>query len=623
MIKWRFPSNDHGQNYGINDTGVVDFQSDPMKFLAREILQNSLDAAISFPITIEFKSFEISMSEMPGKDQLLDTFERSNEYWKVLKNDKKTKNFFDKAIKEIKKEKCNFLRISDFNTTGLKGSREELNTDFINLTKSTGASDKCFGSGGSYGIGKYASFACSNFQTVLYSTYDINEEEAYQGVARLVTFKRQDGQTTQGTAFYGNDRNTPVFEQIQLDPNFKRQKGEYGTDIYVSAFKNIDDNWQEDIICSVLDNFLYSIWNNKLQVIVEKEKICRETLENIIEKYRDKFNKGNILNYYNLLTSENTVWYDHDFQNMGNLKIGILLGTEFNTNKTLMVRKTGMKIKEYKRKSNVVPFTAFLYIEGDKINQELKIIENQKHDNWDYKRHKNPNKAKMMLKALYSFVDDFITEQTESNNDTSIDAVGIGAFLPDLDTDGKDNKTETVSDKLMNVDIVAVEYKPSASKVSKKKKSGRRISKVKEKQEDVEEIDKETWSKEDKNENKKESNTNENKETKEKNKKPKQVDIIASNFRFMNLNKEDGKYVIAFVPDENAENGCVDLYLSGEVGRYKAKVSEAKLINGTCEINENVLSGIKFEKGKQVRVIVTLDYDEYCALEVDVYAIKK
>ena len=91
----------------------------------------------------------------------------------------------------------------------------------------------------------------------------------------------------------------------------------------------------------------------------------------------------------------------------------------------------------------------------------------------------------------------------------------------------------------------------------------------------------------------------------------------------MNLNKEDGKYVIAFVPDENAENGCVDLYLSGEVGRYKAKVSEAKLINGTCEINENVLSGIKFEKGKQVRVIVTLDYDEYCALEVDVYAIKK
>lgn len=58
------------------------------------------------------------------------------------------------------------LRISDFNTSGLTGSRAEVNTDWTNLTKSSGVSDKKGTSGGSFGIGKFAPFACSDFSTV-------------------------------------------------------------------------------------------------------------------------------------------------------------------------------------------------------------------------------------------------------------------------------------------------------------------------------------------------------------------------------------------------------------------------------------------------------------------------
>ena len=37
MIKWRFPSNDYGENKGINDSGVAMFRGTPLKSLAREI----------------------------------------------------------------------------------------------------------------------------------------------------------------------------------------------------------------------------------------------------------------------------------------------------------------------------------------------------------------------------------------------------------------------------------------------------------------------------------------------------------------------------------------------------------------------------------------------------------
>ena len=68
------------------------------------------------------------------------------------------------------------LRISDHLTSGLTGSRELINTNWTNLIKSSGVSDKKGASGGSFGIGKFATFACSDYASVFYSTYDINEE---------------------------------------------------------------------------------------------------------------------------------------------------------------------------------------------------------------------------------------------------------------------------------------------------------------------------------------------------------------------------------------------------------------------------------------------------------------
>ena len=76
MIKWRFPSNDYGENKGINDSGVAMFRGTPLKSLAREICQNSLDASVVYPVKLEFSLFEMPTNKIPGKEELKETFER-------------------------------------------------------------------------------------------------------------------------------------------------------------------------------------------------------------------------------------------------------------------------------------------------------------------------------------------------------------------------------------------------------------------------------------------------------------------------------------------------------------------------------------------------------------------
>ena len=185
-MRWSFPSNNNGDVNGISNSGVETFQGTPLKSLAREICQNSLDAALDEnTVTVDFISFELSKEEIPGAEDLCDAFKRSLKFWEP----KKAQDFFKAALDVMNAEKIPFLRISDYNTTGLCGSDGEYNTPWCNLTKSSGASDKAGTSGGSFGIGKYAPFACSSFRTVFYSTLDKDGKSAYQGISRITSFR--------------------------------------------------------------------------------------------------------------------------------------------------------------------------------------------------------------------------------------------------------------------------------------------------------------------------------------------------------------------------------------------------------------------------------------------------
>ncbi|MFZ7133920.1 MAG: hypothetical protein ACOWWR_16350, partial [Eubacteriales bacterium] len=97
-MKWSFPSNNNGDINGISNSGVETFQGTPLKSLAREICQNSLDAALpGKAVEIDFMPFALNINEFPDADYLKKAFVASLNFWSK-QSSKKTVDFFERAI---------------------------------------------------------------------------------------------------------------------------------------------------------------------------------------------------------------------------------------------------------------------------------------------------------------------------------------------------------------------------------------------------------------------------------------------------------------------------------------------------------------------------------------------
>ena len=135
---------------------------------------------------------------------------------------------------------------------------------------------KTKGSGGSYGIGKNAPFACSSFRTIFYNSYAYDDQvRAFQGVARLVTHFDSNNESTQGVGFFQNiDDKKPIFSKdtCLLRDQFSRQDNEFGTDVIIAGFKKTD-TWAADIEKAILSNFFVAIINKKLVVKIDGQII--------------------------------------------------------------------------------------------------------------------------------------------------------------------------------------------------------------------------------------------------------------------------------------------------------------------------------------------------------------
>lgn len=622
MIEWRFPSNDHGENKGINDSGVATFRGTPLKSLAREICQNSLDAAREKTVKIEFNMFELPMDSVPGIVALKDVFKRCLDFWGTQKAIT-TKEFYTNAISVAEKDNCAILRISDYNTVGLTGTKEHINTNWINLTKSSGASDKKGTAGGSYGIGKFAPFACSDFSTVFYSTYNEDEEVAYQGVSRLVTFRRSDDETTQGIGYYGNDKNTPVEEQLLLEPGYARKPGDYGTDIYITAYKFANGDWQKDIIISILDGFLGAIWNEKLIIYVGDKEVSKATLKDLIEIYKDDLTPYTE-KYYSVLVSPETQWIEQDFMGLGLVKLGIHVGDPEAPRRVAMIRQTGMKIMDKDHLPGHAPCVGIMFIEGDSLNEQLREMENPEHTLWQPDRARNLIKAKTLLKALNKFIRDEIEKLISTGGGDEIDAAGVGAYLPDISDDPKDkSKDETISDT-----VVEIEVNVPQKKTLEGKKPGKEQSEEREEAEGHMEPggNDEDWFHN--------GGHSDNPRPKEpqpahieeggKTNRPIKQGVSLNKFIPVCVDKNNGQYVFMLIPNESAQEGILEVYLSAETQNYEAPINSAIVIGGNqLRIEENRILGIKFEKDKVIRLRVELEYFETCAMEVKAYATKK
>jgi hypothetical protein len=108
---WVFPSNNDGQENGLNDPGIETFKDHPLTSLAREGLQNSADAhdESGKPVEVHFQKLEIPSSEFPGCDEFRKILQSCAAF---SKSSKQTVQFFESALKVISADTLDVLRMS-------------------------------------------------------------------------------------------------------------------------------------------------------------------------------------------------------------------------------------------------------------------------------------------------------------------------------------------------------------------------------------------------------------------------------------------------------------------------------------------------------------------------------
>lgn len=621
-MNWDFPTNNYGQINGIADAGVETFQGTPLKSLAREICQNSLDAGIGEIVEVEFSTFSVKPNDFSGLDSLKKANELALSFWEI-QSDRKAKDFFKNAINILEEESISFLRISDFKTSGLTGSKEEYNTPWSNLTKSSGSSDKSGVSGGSFGIGKFAPFACSHFRTVFYSTLDKEGVSASQGVSRIASFRNYQDEITQGVGYFGGEKNSPVFELANLDPLFNRSENGSGTDIYVAGFKYAKDDWKSDIITSILDGFLLAIWQGSLIVNVEGIEISRRTLPDLIDEFKGSITE-NADKYYYVLSSDETRWFNIDYRNYGNISLGLIINPDMHR-KVAMVRKTGMKIMDKGNISGVIPFAGVLVIEGEKINKYLRNLENPQHTKWEEQRAVNPLQAREMLKGITTFIKDCVDEIKNDDSNEELDA-DVGEYLPDeveVDASKENKEVEMIPNTVRSFEKSTVTRKPPAAKTNDNSEkseqneyTGNELSGHENKDE---------WTKHGTNTSTGGERNPDSGKTDNHGSAPKQVlsEITASKIRVVCLDKHLGDYSISFTPDFSASDGVLEVFLSAESGNYEAMIKSAVIYGAPeLQVHSNKIKDLIFTANKSIRVRVNINYSDYCSMEVKAYGYK-
>lgn len=461
-VRWNFPNNGGGQIRGISDAGIETFTGNEIQSLAREICQNSLDAAdpeSSSCVHVEFERYKIKTSEIPGYIDYKYKIENAFSYWSTRKSAKTI--LYLKEVKKYISEPCAYvLRISDYNTIGLLDPFGDSDEGWNALIKIDGGATKNGDKAGAFGIGKNAPFCNSNYRLVFYRTLNADGEIAAQGVSRFISFPEDLNNTrdtmTTGIGYYGEPcGNLPVCKIEELDNLNIRNK--VGTDVFIYGF-NAGFGWEGSVICEILDNFLIAIFRNQLSVTVSSNKIDSNLLARYMEKYRTNIKQS--YSYYKVLSSPETKIFTQDFHGLGTLKLHILVNPQEKLNRKILVTRTsGMKLFAIGNISRLISFSGILEMQGKDLNEYFREMETPAHDRWVPGRYtKNPEQAKAYHDELKQWIRDMVLNLGEYSIEEEIEVEGLAGVLQkesSVSSQKGDDRKESLSNTVDNIFIQA------------------------------------------------------------------------------------------------------------------------------------------------------------------------
>jgi len=631
---WRFPDNRYTNENGLDTSDMEMFKKDPVSSLAREICQNSIDAACGKkPVRVEFSLFNIDRSEVPGIDQLTEQIEACYEYKKASAKEGPA---LAALVKSVKSPTITCLRVSDFNTTGVVGAKtNERGTPFYNLTKGSGVSDKGGSSGGSKGIGKYASFVVSTTNTVFYSTRANDGSCGHIGISKLRSTPIPGADPdllTMGIGYFGADeKNFPILEESHLDKNFIRAAKEYGTDVYIIGFNNFK-GWQSDIIAKVLESFMVAVMRGELEVVVDGTVVNQDSVKEIIysdgfQAERTRTELKEIRAQYELLLEDESVSVQ-ELQIDDNSTVTVYLKQYTQqdeakaTKHCVMVRYPYMKIT-YINPGAYLPFSALCIIHDNDLNKKLRIIENPQHTDWEIKRLNDfpaeKKATRLLKKALEQNVKEFIKNALRESSGESTDIEGAGEFLPSQDEMGAVTGSAITSEQVLIKPVAQV--KTQTPKTAKAGENGESYEFSKGELTEEGEEGKKPKKKKKK---KPQPNPNPKPEPKEehhvgKGKSPVLVKTPLSGMRYRTVvtDKSAGKYDCIFTSQYDEANCDFAIRICGEAAdKYPVDIVSASIDGVACSIEDGKIVGMRIEKGKTYKISYSVNSHEMFASEV-------
>lgn len=452
----KMPKTESRSNTGINDSGIETYKNKPMLSLTKEELQNSTDNVLPGKMCeVIFSDFMISTEKLPDINNVKDIYTNEYKYWdSFVKNDRKTPDFLKKALAILNKDKIRCLRISDYNTTGLTGIKGNESTPWQNLVNNTGVSDKPGHSGGSFGIGKNAAFACSNLRMVFYNTLNIDEgtNQAFQGLVKLPSYKLENKNFDGSGVFYDKDGDLwdPIFSNLSLEDGYVRKTS--GMDKYIIGFDdNLDsDTLKDEVIISSINNFLYAFWSGKLKVTYGDIVIDKNSLAELFTRYSNHSSLDILTKDYYMTLSNPQEEFDISVFEDNDVKVYLTLNPDFHR-RAAVVRQSGMKVFDKDRLSGNIGFSAVIVLVGDKVNGYFKKLENAEHNQWSEFRSEDRTTVINNQKKIFDAVRNKIRELHQDDYETSMDSDGMSDYLPYTYVTGKKEKKDALTNEVEEI----------------------------------------------------------------------------------------------------------------------------------------------------------------------------
>lgn len=434
---------------------------------------------------------------------------------------------------------------------------------------------------------------------------------------------KKDGIVKSNIGYWGNiteQECKPIRNQETMDEFYRRDKT--GTDLYIIGAKLEKEEWVENIIYSVIENFWKLIIEDKLEVSIvnngQRINIDSKNVRALAQMGKEdnaKIDEHDIFNAYKFIELNDSVedvrYGSICSENDVELKIAKL--PQYPEKKILRMRETEMKINIFSPRRRPVNFIGILIAKGEELNRQLRESEPQTHDAWNADNIEDEDdrrKVRNTIKRLDAWLNEQIDSLSYVDNIPEFDAEGLDFLtLEDEDSNGIE-EIQKPFDEIINQEIEEQEI--LAGQNSPTQTSGVDKTKDEEPRAGGEGDGDQPRDRDGKN---KATGSEENTSGRGDSYHEIKMKYVKTPY-----DSDNNRYRVIIRPVENIESSeihflrCTD---SGELEKINVKKAT---INGTeLEISGNVIKNINLTENEDTKIDIEFDTKRKCIMEVRIY----